>query len=905
MRYQNIHIYLLCSTVICAGAIAHGRTACAQSLDVSPRRPSVEIFSLGDNTSPMQSRQFSRKLNAPILIPPKLTAPVLTPSLAQTTGRSIDPSVELYPLDLPPPPRIERLPLYNAPAVLSRATPVVGDVRMPSDTAAMPVPLIHASKTAAPIAESADLDNPYNYNQISDDILPLPSMPLASQDENAPVNFEADEMNHNDQTGIVTASGSVKIQQSARVITADTVSYNIGKDAVQARGNVILSDESGDVFYADSAELQDNQSNAYVEGVHAALADGSQFTAANGRRINNNKIVMHDASYTPCRPCDEELISAAPAIDGATEKINNDDYTPTWQLTAAEAVHDKDAREMRYRDARFEVYGVPILYAPYFFHPDGSIDRKSGFLSPEAGYKSRLGVFVDSQYYYDIAPEQDATVGFMAMTNEAPLLHGEWRRRWENAAFSIEGGATYATRNDNIAGENVVTDDEWRGHVLADGLWNMNDKWRSGVSIEYASDDQYLRQYDFLDEDILESQIYTERFTTRNYAAARLLTFTDTRVDDEREEQPEVLPEIIASFKGEPNAVPIIGGRWGVDTSFLGLEREGSGSDMNRLSVSGHWQRRLVSDYGVTSDITASVLGDTYNIRDRENNTQSNTNESRLVPTLHVKTAYPMIKPINDSVHAVLEPIGALTLTPNLNENSAIPNEDSQDVQIGADNLFNASRFPGLDKVEDRSRITYGVRGGLYGDNGNQITSFLGQSYRFNDDENIFPAGSGLENQASDIVGQIAGVYDGRYNLHYNMQLDSNQLQSRRHEVTAGAAWDRLSLSTQYLFAKGLADTDLTETREQLSLNAGYYLAPSWRVQTSATHDLGVDAGLRQARLGLDHFGQCVSWSLSAERNLTDDSSGESDTEVYFRIGLKNLGEFEDSGLKIGCDAKG
>ena len=72
-------------------------------------------------------------------------------------------------------------------------------------------------------------------------------------------------------------------------------------------------------------------------------------------------------------------------------------------------------------------------------------------------------------------------------------------------------------------------------------------------------------------------------------------------------------------------------------------------------------------------------------------------------------------------------------------------------------------------------------------------------------------------------------------------------------------------------------------------------------MEARATQDLGIDPGLRNTYFGLDHYGQCVSWRLSAERNLTDDASGENDTEIYFRIGLKNLGEFEKSGLDIKC----
>ena len=62
-----------------------------------------------------------------------------------------------------------------------------------------------------------------------------------------------------------------------------------------------------------------------------------------------------------------------------------------------------------------------------------------------------------------------------------------------------------------------------------------------------------------------------------------------------------------------------------------------------------------------------------------------------------------------------------------------------------------------------------------------------------------------------------------------------------------------------------------------------------------ATEDLGAEPGLRKARLALDFFGQCLSWSLQFNRNITDPATGLSSTEVTFNLGLKNMGEYKNS----------
>jgi LPS-assembly protein len=238
-------------------------------------------------------------------------------------------------------------------------------------------------------------------------------------------------------------------------------------------------------------------------------------------------------------------------------------------------------------------------------------------------------------------------------------------------------------------------------------------------------------------------------------------------------------------------------------------------------------------------------------------------------------------------------------MAPNLDQNSAIPNEDSQDVQIDASNLFEPNRFPGYDRLEDQSRLTYGMRAGLYADAGSQLTGFLGQSYRLQEDDNPFPQGSGLNDQRSDFVGQLGAILAQDHAIDYRFQTDSENFSSQRHEVDFSTRHGRFDLGGQYLYALALSGLPEDDTRNQFKAGAGIYLDSQWRVRVGGTRDLGSEGGLREANLGLDFFGPCVSWNLTGKRDLTDQAAGESDTEVIFRIGLKNLGGFQETGYPL------
>lgn len=347
-----------------------------------------------------------------------------------------------------------------------------------------------------------------------------------------------------------------------------------------------------------------------------------------------------------------------------------------------------------------------------------------------------------------------------------------------------------------------------------------------------------------------------------------------------------------------------LGGRWSLDFSTLALQRESDGQDLTRAIVQTGWQRRLVSDTGLLTTVDLKLRGDAYHASDKDaapdgSNRNNAGSETRAFSQAHVVTSYPVVKNM-EKAQAVIEPIAALTVAPNINaESSNFPNEDSIDAQLDASNLFEPDRFPGLDRIEDQSRVTYGVRTGLHGHEGSKAEVFVGQSYRFNDTDNPFPEGSGLESQSSDLVGQVSASYKTRFNLDYRFQLDDNTHASRRHEVSSSASIGKLSLGAQYLYARAIEGTYLSEDREQVGASASYAVSDEWRVNTSILQDLGEDPGLRRASFGVDYFGQCFNISGVVVRNLTRDSSGESSTEATIRIGLKNLGEFTTSGISL------
>ena len=95
---------------------------------------------------------------------------------------------------------------------------------------------------------------------------------------------------------------------------------------------------------------------------------------------------------------------------GVFTSCKKTDKCPPWKITSKKIQHDKVKKQIIYKDAWLEIYDFPVVYFPKFFHPDPSVKRQSGFLTPELGSSNNLGGSIYMPYFYAISEDKDITV---------------------------------------------------------------------------------------------------------------------------------------------------------------------------------------------------------------------------------------------------------------------------------------------------------------------------------------------------------------------------------------------------------------------------------------------------------------------------------------------------------------
>jgi LPS-assembly protein len=702
------------------------------------------------------------------------------------------------------------------------------------------------------------------------------------------VEFAADTLTYDENAELVTASGNVRLERGKQVLTADTVTWNRTTDVVTAEGRVLVVDGDGNRVVADRVELADDLRDGAIENVLLILSDGSRLAAASGVRTDAVS-TLDRAVYSPCAVVDEA---------GCPQE-------PVWQLKAVRVRHDPVRGRVYYRQARLEIFGVPLVALPRFSHPDSFDRNQSGFLSPEVRFTRELGGELSLPYFLSLGPEKDVTVTGSIFTDAAPLLGVAYRHLLRQGPVEGSIRMTYGEgqRQDPETGVIVTSPARLRGYVEGRGqLQHGHDAegwgWRSTGSLRLTNDDNFLGRYQISLDTRLRTTYALENFQDRSYLSIAGWGFQGLRPGDVGARTPVALPLVDYWWRPE---LDVVGGSLMVRANSLALARR-EGQSVARALASAQWDRRFLTPLGQRITMTALVRGDIYHtsdgaLADDPFYAGEDGFKARLIPLGAVDIDWPLGGRFLD---------GSQTLTPRVqlvlstaSANVSIPNEDARAIELEDSNLFALSRFPGLDRWEGGARITYGADWQFRRRN-LAIDAQVGQSYRLDQETDIFPEGVGLAGRVSDVVGRLS-VRVGRFvEVTQRVRLDKDSLAIRRNETDVAIGSRRSFVSVGYLkFNRNIDLEDLVD-HEEVRAGARVAIGRYWSVFGSAVVDLTsteedpltTNDGWQpiRHRLGINYNDECFDIGLTWKRNYIDNPNARRGNTILFTLALRNLG---------------
>ena len=716
-------------------------------------------------------------------------------------------------------------------------------------------------------------------------VAPPTAADIAQSDAEEEILFSADELEYDSEGDIVVARGDVRLSRAGNRLRADRVRWDRKSGQVVADGNIAVTNPEGDVAYGDRIELTDTLRDGMVENMLVVLDQGGRIAAERGTRSDGGVVTVERAAYTPC----------------AVTSNENCPKEPSWKITAVRVVYDPARHRIRYYGARLSIFGFATLPLPAFSHPVGDFSD-NGVLAPQIRLDRVNGLEIAVPYYFNLSPNRDLTLTPHLFTDSLPLLEGEYRALTDRGAYRVRGYATYSRQSDDRGpgGGLVDSDQQFRGYIDGNGRFQLDPRWSIAGTLRVATDRTFLRRYDISRDDRLRSFFNVERIDRDSYFAINGWAVQTLRLGDTQSLQPIALPEIEYRRR---IADPLLGGVIRINANTLALARA-DGQDTQRAFASAQWDLRRVSNWGHDITLTGLVRGDLYNSDDVlttlvESYRGRDGFQARGIALAALDVKWPFIGAALGGTQRIT-PRVQLVVAPRI-RNFQIPNEDSRAIDLEDVNLFSLNRFPGYDRFEDSSRVTYGVEYALSLP-GVAIDANVGQSYRLNNRTAILPEGTGLSDRLSDIVGRTDVRFRDFVSLTHRYRLDKDNLAVRRNEVDATVGSRKTYVLLGYLrLNRDIATTgeDLQD-REEARVGARVAFAGFWSLFGSATVDLtdrnedtlSSSDGFQPVRhrLGFAYEDDCLKLGLTWRRDYQDLGDARRGNSYLLTLELKNLG---------------
>jgi len=727
-------------------------------------------------------------------------------------------------------------------------------------------------------------------------------------DSAEPMLLQADEMVYDNDSSRIIASGNVEIYYGSYTLLADKVVYNRNSNTLAAEGNVRMKDPDGAVITADQLTLTDDFRDGFVDALKLVTKDDTHIVAQSASREAGNVTVFRKGWFTPCKLCEEDPSKP-----------------PTWRIRAGKITHKRDQATLTYKDAAFDLFGVPVLWLPYFQTADPTVKRKSGFLIPSYSHSDQLGTAVQVPYYFALSDHYDFTFAPMWTEKAGTLLLGDWRQRMASGAYRVELAGVWNQSDTFLSPTGSLenaSDGDFRGSIMTQGKFALDPYYSWGWDILAETDDTFRRYYN-LDSRLKTdrvSQVYLEGLHDRNYFSTRFYDTQSLLFQDEKFSEATVYPIVDYDYiVGKP----ILGGELSFNSNAM-VFSSADGTDSNRLIMEANWRRQMIDGIGQVFTPFGRLRGDVYGI-DQPTTLAVTGTEDIVTPDPENGTIwrgnavggleyrYPFITTTGTVTHTV-EPIGQIIARPNsLGDQQEIPNEDALSLVFDDTILFDIDKFSGYDRIETGTRANVGVRYTAQLVSGAYARAVFGQSYQIageNEFDTNFYRTSGL---ASDTSDYVSGLYlQATSNISFSAQSRFNQdtFEIERTDLGTWVRYGPLQASVNYANVPGDVPTAAppgivtNADREEILAAGALAITNEWWLLGNLRYDIQTDQTITDG-LGLRYQDDCFKLDVTYQRSFIRDQDIEPDERFLVSFALKYLGDYSVATESLGAYGAG
>ena len=437
------------------------------------------------------------------------------------------------------------------------------------------------------------------------------------------------------------------------------------------------------------------------------------------------------------------------------------DECPPWSIKSKEIRHDKKKKSINYKDSWLQLYDVPIFYFPKFFHPDPTVKRQSGFLTPTLLSSSASGGSINIPYYKVISENKDTTF--------TPRIYF-------NDDFSIQSEYRQVEKNTNHISDLSLKklESSTKSHFFSNTkyiLENNFDFSEIELNLEKTTNDTYLKGDNIVsktrnsnNQSLLNSYAKFDASREDLNVFAEFAAYEDLTKEKNSDKFQYILPNFTISKLLNNN--PKINGNLNYKISGSNQKKNTNVSESLLINDLIYKSNSFFSKYGTISNYEIELK----NSLKKGNNSSKykDSAQSENYSSIIFNSSIPLKRNYENYVGNLSPKINA-RYSPNKSENLS-----DIDRKINITNIFSKNRLGLSDSIEGGQSLTLGFDYDLKKRDNNEFLGFgLGQIFRDTNDTRL-PIKSKMQSKSSDLVGNFNFQPNNNFKINYDFSFDNN-----------------------------------------------------------------------------------------------------------------------------------
>ena len=592
------------------------------------------------------------------------------------------------------------------------------------------------------------------------------------------IKIKSDKAIYDELNGILYSNNKSTIEDSFdNFITVEKFQFFTKKNQLVAQ-KVTIKDKGLNQYEIEKVYYDLNEKKIYGKDViinenNKLLLSKNNLARSKSRSLiyEKDKTTLKKTVYTNCK--------------------KRKDGCPPWLIQADEINHDSKKKIVNYKNAILKFYNVPVMYFPKFFHPDPSVKRQSGFLTPVLT-TSNKGNHFKLPYFFAISESSDFTFSPRLYDDNKNLYQGEYRKVTKNSKHifdaSIKNNSPFLLKNNSS-----------NTHFFSDSTivsnFNFFENSQIDIKLQSVSNEGYLKKHN-MKSPLIDSQTTLNsiiKFEGSNDDLEFLFS-TEVYEDLSKRNENDRYEYILPNFNISKNLANQLDGQ--LEFRSIGYNKLYETNIDEKIFVNDLIYKSIdyINNTGFISNF--EVVLKNFNANSKNSKSLKNKEENNLQGLFQYNSKLPMIKD-SQNARKVLTPIFSAKFNPS-NKNKDIKNDDRF---IDYTNIYSINRLGSNQVLEGGQSISMGSEYKILSkfNNLNEIFSLnLAASFRENENSDL-PIKSSVGQKTSNIIGQSKIKINDFVDINYDFLGDNNLGNFNYHKIKSNFRVNNFVTSFEFI----------------------------------------------------------------------------------------------------------